>query len=381
MFSTPLVKAYNFFYFSLLSIFISFLPVYLSTQGISTSRIGVIIGIGAFIGILSQPFWGVISDKYKTIKKIILITLGISIGVGVTLFQTSSLVPLMILVFLMYIFYLPTDPLTESLNYQISQKLQVSFGSIRMFGAIGYATASLLVGFASDYWGIHSLAWLFAGYGLLTFVTGLALPDAPAASKPISLTSLKLFVTYPKALWFFLLVLITALPHRMNDSFLGVYIQSLGGGTSLIGQAWFIAAISEVFFFAVSYKFLRKGKELQLISIASVLYMIRYFLCSIVTEPEWVVYLQLMQGVTFVVFYTAAIQYLYLVIPEEWKATGQTILAILFFGISGIFGSFIGGWVFDRFGGAALYQTMATLSLISFLFSLMINKRLPVSIH
>lgn len=375
MFSTPLVKAYNFFYFSLLSIFISFLPVYLSTQGIATSQIGVIIGIGAFIGILSQPFWGVISDKYKTIKKVILLTLGISIAIGALLFQTSSFLPLMVLVSLMYFFYLPTDPLTESLNYQISQKLQVSFGSIRMFGAIGYASSSLLVGFASDYWGIHSLAYLFIGYGLLAFVTGLALPDAPATSKPLSLTSLKLFVTYPKALWFFMFVLITALPHRMNDNFLGVYIQSLDGSTSQIGQAWFIAAITEVFFFAFSYKFLREGKELQLISLAAFLYIIRFYLCSIVTEPQWVVYLQLMQGMTFVVFYTAAIQYLYLIIPEEWKATGQTILAILFFGISGIIGSFIGGWVFDRYGGAALYQTMAVLSLVSFLFSFWIRKK------
>ena len=52
------LRAYNFFYFSLLSIFISFLPVYLTYRGITPAQIGVLIGAGSFIGILSQPFWG-----------------------------------------------------------------------------------------------------------------------------------------------------------------------------------------------------------------------------------------------------------------------------------------------------------------------------------
>lgn len=375
MSSSIIVRVYNYFYFSLLAIFISFLPVYLSAQNLPTSQIGIIIGTGAFIGVLSQPFWGVLSDKYKTVKKIILLTLFLSVVIGFTMFQANTFIVLLLLTGLMYFIFLPTDPLTESLNYQLSQKMQVSFGAIRMFGAIGYATTSLFVGYLSDHWGISSLGYLFVVYGILSCFACFLLPDVPAVSKPISFTSLRQFVTYPKTRWFFILVLITALPHRMNDSFLGIYIQNLGGTTSLIGQAWFISSVSEVFLFAVSFWFLQRFREIQLISIAALLYTIRYFLCSIVTAPEWVVYLQIMQGVTFVIFYTASIQYLYSMIPEEWKATGQMILAILFFGLSGIIGSFIGGWILEIFHGSVLYQVMASLSFVGFLFSLFLQKK------
>jgi PPP family 3-phenylpropionic acid transporter len=368
--SLHLLRFYNIVYFSVLAIFLSFLPVYLSSQNISPAQIGMMMGIGSFIGILSQPFWGMISDKYKTIRKVILFTLGISVVVGAVLFQAAGAFPLFLLVGLMYFFLLPTDSLTESLNYRLSEMYGIPFGSVRMFGAVGYAATSLLVGYVAEELGMGSLAHLFVGYALLAFFVCFALPDAPAVSKPISFVELRRFFTYRRTIWFFLLVLLAATPHRTNDNFLGVFIQSLGGSAGMVGQAWFLAAVSEAVFFALSGWWLRKGAEIKLITIASAIYAVRYFLCCWITDPQWVVWLQLLQGMTFAVFYSAAIQYLYAIIPEEWRATGQTVLAVIFFGISGIVGSLVGGWLFDTYGGSRLYLLMAVFSLISCVFSL-----------
>ena len=366
------LRAYNFFYFSLLSIFISFLPVYLSFRGVTPAQIGALIGAGSFIGILSQPFWGMVSDRTKTIKRVILATLGLSIVSGIGLFTTTPFFALFLLVGAMYFFLLPTDPLTESLNYRMAEQHRTSFGSIRTFGAVGYATASLFIGWTLDRLGMEQLVWLFVGYGVLAYLCALAMKDAPASSKPLSWPELKRFFLYPKTQRFFLLVLIAATPHRTNDSFLGVYVQSLGGTTGDVGQAWFLAAVSEVAFFAISARILARWSEIRLIMLASALYAIRYVLCALAPSPEWVVYLQLTQGVTFVIFYTATIQYLYKIIPEEWRATGQTVLAVLFFGISGIIGSLLGGWLFQQSGGAALYWAMGICSAVAFVYSLML---------
>ncbi len=370
------LRIYNIGYFSVLAIFLSFLPVYLAWRNVDPAQIGVMAGMGSFIGIVSQPFWGMVSDKYKTIKRVLLFTLGISIFIGMALFQSAGLMPMFLLVGLMYFFLLPTDPLTESLNYRLSELYKIPFGSIRMFGAIGYASTSLFVGYAAQFLGMGSLWYLFAGFGLLTFLIACALPDAPAVAKPISVSDLLRFFTYRKTIWFFLLVLIAATPHRTNDNFLGVFIQSLGGSAGMVGQAWFLAAVSEVAFFALSARLLRKGTEIKLITLAAAVYAVRYVLCYLAKDPLWVVWLQLLQGITFAIFYTAAIQYLYEIIPEEWRATGQTVLAVIFFGISGIIGSFAGGWIFDQFGGSQLYLVMSIVSLISCLFSLTLWKKM-----
>ncbi len=357
-----LLRLYNYFYFSLFAIFLSFLPVYLSAKGVSETQIGYTIGMGAFIGILSQPIWGYISDKQQTIKKVLQLTLGCSILIGTLLFHTSNFMLLLLLVSLLYFVFLPTDPLVESLNFRTSQQNKISYGSVRMFGALGYAISSLLIGYVTNGLGIHTLGFLFLGYGLISFLLCFTLSDAPSSKKPLRFRELKTVVADKRAIGFFILIFITALPSRMNDYFIGIYIGQLGGNTQLVGQAWFVMTMIEVVFFAIAHRFIKPGNELKVIAIAASFYTFRFLLCALTINPILIVCYQLFQGVTFVLFYTAAIQYLYSIVPDEWKSTGQTVLAVLFFGVSGVFGSVVGGWLMDTFGGSVLYLCMALLS-------------------
>lgn len=371
--SSNLLRSFNFLYFALLAMFVSFLPVYLDAQGLPATKIGLIIGTGGFIAIFSQPLWGMISDRTKTIKKVMLLLLGCSTIVGYLLYASSSFIVLLFFTMLMYFFLMPLDPLTESLNFQTAEANGVSYGSIRTFGAVGYAVMSLAVGYTTQYFGINSLAFLFAGIGIISILICLPLPDAPVTGKPISLKSLRNFLSNKETIWFMLLIFIVAVPQRINDTFLGVYIRKLGGTPDMVGLAWFLAAGSEILVFALSFWWLRKGKELAIISFAAVFYFIRFFLSAWVTDPHILVYLQLLQTFTFPIFYSAAIQYLYRIVPEEWRATGQTVLAILFFGVSGIVASYLGGWFYESFGGKQLYLWISGMSFAGLLFSFVLN--------
>jgi len=366
---------FNFGYFSLFAIFLAFLPVYLSSRGISETGIGLLMGAGGIVGLVSQPLWGVVSDKRRTIKKVLILLLALSIGVGFATFQLTSLWALAIGVGLMYFLFMPTDPLMESLNFQVSQKIGVPYGSVRMFGAIGYATASFAVGIATDAFGLDAMAFLFAGYGLATLLIALRADDAPAPSKPLRWADLQRFLSRRESLAFFLLVLLVAVPHRTNDLFVGIHITALGGDYRTVGITWFVMTIAEVAFFGLAHRFVKPGRELGVIAFAAVLYVLRFALTSAADHPLAVVLLQLLQGVTFVLFYTASIQHLYSIVPEPWRATGQTILAVLFFGVSGIAASFLGGWIFDAFGGETLYRGMAAISAIGAVYCFAVRGR------
>ncbi|GJM80468.1 hypothetical protein HMSSN139_29640 [Paenibacillus sp. HMSSN-139] len=63
------LRVFNFSYFSLFAIFLSFLPVYLSSLGLPETEIGLMIGTGGFIGLFSQPFWGVVSDRRNRLPR------------------------------------------------------------------------------------------------------------------------------------------------------------------------------------------------------------------------------------------------------------------------------------------------------------------------
>ncbi|MGG1487166.1 MFS transporter [Peribacillus castrilensis] len=369
-----LLKSFNFLYFGLLAIFIPFLPVYLADQGLRPAQIGFIIGTGGFVTLITQPLWGMISDKTRTIRKILLLLIFFSSVIGYFLYDSSSYLQLILFAMLLYFFLMPIDPLTESLNFTMAEKSGISYGSIRTYGALGYAVISLITGYVMSYFGANSLAFLFAGIGLISFIVSWMMPDAPVSGKPVTLSSLKHFFSNKETLLFLLLVFICAVPARMNDTFLGVYIRELGGSAKLVGLTWFLAAGSEIVVFALSFWWLRKGKEIIIISFAAAFFFIRYFVSAWITDPQLLAYLQVMQLLTFPIFYSAAIQYLYRIVPVEWRATGQTVLALLFFGVSGIIASYIGGAIYGAYGGKTLYLFISSISFIGMVFALVLYR-------
>ncbi|MFB9330395.1 MFS transporter [Paenibacillus aurantiacus] len=374
MMQVNVLRIYNLVYFSLFAIFLSFLPIYLSSIGLSKTEIGLLIGLGGFVGMLAQPMWGIISDRLRTVKKVLLLLILLSVIVGAVLFQSQQMILLYVFVVLMYLFFMPTDPLMESLNVQVSQRHGVAFGSVRMFGALGYAAASMTVGYAGEAGGTTSYVYLFVGYGVLALLLGFLLPDAPVSAKPLLRGDLQAFLKARQTLLFFALILIISIPHRMNDIFIGLYVEHLGGSTVQVGYSWTVMTAVEVLFFAISGRLIKPGKEMVVITMAAGCYAIRFLLSGLASTPETVVWLQLLQGVSFVLFYSASIQFLYRIIPEEWKATGQTMLAVLFFGISGVVGSTAGGWLFDRIGGEKVYLLMSAMAFVGVLFSVAVRR-------
>lgn len=370
-----LLKGYNFLFFGLLALFIPFLPVYLGEQGLSASEIGLIIGTGGFVTLIAQPLWGFISDKTKTIRKVMLLLVCLTAVSGYFLFSVNSFVLLVIFALLVYFALMPLDPLTESLNFTVSEMARISYGSIRTYGALGYAVLSLIAGFAMDYFGVSSISILFVLLGLLSFGIIWFMPNVQASSNPVTMAGLKQVLRNKEMLLFLVLVFISSVPARMNDTFLGIHIRSLGGETSLVGIAFFIAATSEIVIFALSFWWLRKGKELEIITIATFFYFIRFIASAFVTSPVSLTLVQILQMVTFPIFYTAAIQYLYQIMPKEWRATGQTVLALLFFGLSGIIASYAGGYIYNELGGHMFYFIISIMSFTGVLFGVFLSIR------
>lgn len=363
-----LLKSYNFLFFGLLALFIPFLPVFMKEQGINETEVGLIISAGGFITIIAQPVWGMISDRFKTVRKVILILVFFTTIGGFFLYQMSSVTMIILLTFVVYAFLMPLDPLSESLSFTTAETLKISYGSVRTYGALGYAVLALIIGYVMDWFGMSSVSYFFGGLGIICFIIVLLMHDVPTSPVPVSIQGLKSVLMNREIQLFLLLVFIASIPARMNDTFLGIHIGTLHGDTKLVGLAFFISAASEVLIFALSFIWLKKGKELLLITIAIFFYAIRFLLSGMVDSPYALIVVQVLQMVTFPIFYTAAIQYLYQIVPREWRATGQTLLALLFFGVSGIISSAVGGYVYNEFGGHTFYFMLASISAIACLY-------------
>lgn len=359
----------------MLAMFIPFLPVYLQSTGLNTSEVGLIIALGGVVTVIAQPLWGMISDKLKTLRKIMLILVAMTAIFGYFLYQVDSFLLLVLLAMFVYFFLMPLDPLSESLTFTTTETNGISYGSVRTYGSLGYAILSLIIGYLTDWFGMGAIGLSFVVIGIICFAIVWNIPDVPSSSTPVTIDSLKKVLANKEMILFLILIFISSVPARMNDTFLGIHITTLGGENSLVGIAFFISGASEIVVFALSYMWLKQGKELQLITLAIFFYALRFFLTGFIDDPMMIVMIQALQMLTFPVYYTAAIQYLYRIMPREWRATGQTVLALLFFGVSGIISSYLGGIMYNNFGGSAFYYVIAAISFVAALYGAVLVMR------
>ncbi|UCZ51579.1 MFS transporter [Bacillus shivajii] len=368
--STWKLKGMLFFFHSAMTMLISYLPVYFQQMGLTGSQIGVLLAVGPAAAIIAQPFWGFVSDKYKTVKRVILLCLAGALAVGFVVFQMAEFILLIPLLYFFFSFMSPAGALQDSLAQKVSVQQGVSFGSIRMWGSLGFGTASLVGGYILSHIGVSNMYYLYAFFICIALFFCYIAPDSVPSKKPVMLTSALKLMKNGKLAIFLLMVLAISLTHRMNDSFLGLYIVELGGDESHIGLAWFIGVTAEAVVFALSVYWFRKYHALTFITVAGFLYAIRWLLMSFAPDPSIVLIIQVLHGVTFAMFYLTAFQFLTKLVPEELTSTGHLLFISVFFGISGVIGSIVGGSIINVSDVRLLYTVMFGLSVVGFISAL-----------
>jgi PPP family 3-phenylpropionic acid transporter len=353
------LSVFLFFFHSSVTIMTNFLPLYFQDHGLTATKIGWLMAIGPFTALFAQPFWGYMSDKYKTVKRMVIICLVGMVASSVLLFQMNSFLPLLFVCGLFFSFMSPIGALGDSLAQKTSSVSGTAFGRIRMWGSIGFAATSLIGGALLSRVGLDYLLYLFLVYALLTFVVVRNVSDVNASAKPIHLKAAVNVICQPRFMWFLFLVMFVAITHRTNDIFAGLYIKELGGSESLIGLAWFVAVAAEATVFLLSPYWMRFFNEMTYLIIAAAVYALRWLLFAAAQTPTHIIWLQSIHGITFGVFYLCAFQFVTKLIPDEYRATGQLVFLSAFFGLSGIFGSLGGGIILDAAGGDALYKILS----------------------
>ena len=346
------------------TIIISYLPLYLMHKGLDGTEIGWVLAVGPLASIFAQPFWGYMSDKYKTVKRILLICIIGLLLSSILFFQMNELLAIILAGAVFYFFTSPIGALGDSLAQRRSDDLHVSFGSIRTWGAIGFATSSLIVGQVLTIIGIEYMMWPYLFFGVIALFVVFQLKDVKVDADPIQLKDVKQIITNKPFFIFLGIIMFITISHRANDSYIGLYIAQLGGSNSLIGIAWFVGVASEAVVFAFAGKWFKKYHTFIFIIFAGGLYSIRWFLYAAIDDPIYIIAFQFLHGITFGVFYLAAFNYVTRIIPKLLQSTGHLVFFAVFFGVSGIIGSLVGGALIDSYGGGTLYVVIGCFALI-----------------
>lgn len=226
------LKVLNFLFGGTMVLIGPFLPLYLVHQGFSPLQVGLILGVATFFGVLGQPYWAYMSDRYQTVKKILLFVYFFSFLLSVGLFYSHLFYVVMIFSILFYLVWTPAQALIDSLVIKTVRKGKGSYGKIRLWSSFGFAAIALIAGPLLESIGIKMLS-IFFWIMLFTMIISLKpVSDHNESSRSAEANDVKVLLQNREFLWLLILLFILCIPNGFNSMF-SLHMKELGAGEKL----------------------------------------------------------------------------------------------------------------------------------------------------
>jgi PPP family 3-phenylpropionic acid transporter len=358
------IRIYYFIVTGASGFIIPYIGLFYQRQGLTGTQIGLLGTVVAITGLIAAPFWGRWSDQAVDPRKPLKIALIGSAIVYLAVSQQNVFVWLAILTCLNGILSAGIDPMSDSLALAlIKGQPKTGFGSIRLWGSLGWAVMVLVSGSIIERTSILSAFW---GYAVLTFATivVIGLLDVNSRNtyeKTIERTSITTFemirlISRDRALIGLALAIgIVWFTRTGLYQFQAIYMDQLGARESTIGLASTLGALIELPGMLWADHLIRRFGSHRVLGITMLLYAIMNGIVVIVPSIAAIMAAAALGGISFS-FYSVGI----VVFLNERAPLGQiaTILAIYTSTLRGLISMAaapLAGVVFDISGAYWLY--------------------------
>lgn len=370
-----------FIFYAALAGYYPFLTIYMTERGLSYAEIGIAYAVTSLISVAAQPIWGYITDKYSNKNNILFVTMLFSaliINAFVCINGFGMVVSVMII---LTIFQSPIGSILDAYTYEIIEEhREIQYGRIRLMGSAGYAIFSLFIGILINATNINSSFYTYFILLLLSIfvIKGITF-RGKSHSQKLNLKDLKEVLKNVNFIMFLLAVCIMNIALGANGSYISVLIEKTGGNVSSLGMLWFMVAMSELPAFFFGGKVLKKLGEMKVLIFAISIYILRFFLDSISANYQQVMFIQLLQGISFPLFLMASLQYLNKVVPSKMRTSGITLYAAVGGGLGGFIGNIVGGKLLDRISIFKFYKMLSINVVLALIVVLILMGRKPHS--
>lgn len=365
---------YFFVFFGFGSLF-PLLSVYLKDDvGLTGSQIGIVMSISPVVMIIVQPIWGMISDTTK--KPITILTATLIFG-SIFSFLYSFIENyyfIILMATLLAIVQSAIVPLSDSVAMSYVQRTKVQYGSIRLWGALGFAISALIIGWLAE---IIHLKVIFYSFTIVLCISAFYAQKLPKESKTLNTSirhGLKRLKKIPHYFIFLACTFLILGPILANNIYFGIFIDELGGSLIGVGLAFLLGAGSEAPFMKVVGQFIEKLGIQKVLFLAALVSTLRWAL-YVLEPPLWVVYATIItQGFSIGLFIPAALQFIREITPTSVGATAISIYSAIGNGLGNWFCTFFGGMIFEVFQIKGVYLFFAGLTALGLCLLIFMKK-------
>lgn len=316
----------------------------------SGNEVGTITAFTLIVSIFTLPLWGFLTDKIKSPKKTLIVSLIFSSIMMFTVTTVTSYHGFLILISLFMIFRAPVFGLYDEILIDVCKRDQFNYGSLRVGGSVGFAIALFIGGIFAEHYGTVVHFMLSAIFFFMVATLILLSEDV----KYHHTESLNIKVDVPillKNRFYLFVVIIHAITFGVMDSnmmYMSTYIKGFTNSNQYVSLAVFLSTIIE-FPILYSTRFIYKKLSLKhIFYIVNLLNIIRYTLLFFYPNITMILILAPIHGITFGLTYPMVIQFIRENVRVNVMATAYAIYNVVLSLATALF-SYLSGSVIGIF--------------------------------
>jgi MFS transporter, PPP family, 3-phenylpropionic acid transporter len=352
-----------------------FLPSFLSARGLPPEQLGLVLGAGTAVRLLTAPLAGRIGDLIQALRVVLVIctalaasaTLGylaaheIWILLGVGLLHAASLAPITILA--------DALALGSATPPAHSARRGFEYGWVRGTGSAAFIIGTLLSGQAVSAFGLDMIIWLQALLLGMAACAGILVPElvhhrtADVVRSPAGGIRVLLRIAQ-----FRNLVIVAAMilgSHAMHDAFAVIRWSAAGISPATASLLWSESVAAEVLvFFVIGPALVGRLTPAGALATAALAGILRWAVAAQTTDVMAMALVQPLHGITFALLHLACMRLIARIVPEGLEGTAQAIYGTVGIGAASALLTLVSGALYGRFGAGGFW-VMAALCLIA----------------
>ena len=346
---------------------LTFATTFLLAKGFPASRVGVLMACGSILSCITQPLLAARADRSERCILVPLITGLTAISAGCFALLLLPVLPSALFGVLYLLGVWSFDAMVPLLNsisvYYNDRDCSINYGLGRGVGSFAYSLAALGLGYIikdlGPDWMLYAVLVLLPSCMVITLGYPRFHDEGPrtrsADTEPVQ-APCSVGVFFRRYRWYCLSlagVLLLAMFHAMTENYLIAILGRLGGDSSHVGIALFIATVVEapvLFFFN---RIRTKINDHWLLRYAAFSFLLKAVLFFVAPSIEFIYIIQLLQTTSYGFLSPVQVYYANEKVSQSDMVKGQAFITASYT-LGCAMGNFTGGQLLEFFGVSAI---------------------------
>lgn len=372
-----LLPSLVYFFFYAATVCISpYLNIFFQNKGISLTQIGILAAMPNGLTLVAAPLWAGIADYFGLHRRILPLIMALTIPF-VIMISVGNTFGILLPGIIFYGFCnSPIMSLSDNSVLSYLGEDRHLYGNARLWGSFSWAAMGWLTGWLIERFGPTPAYVGFVFFMFIAVWLALKLPEPEMVKDVRYWENLGRILRDQRWIAFLVGSFFLGIAFNFLVVYIYLFLESLGADASLLGLSVAAISILEIPLFIFIGRLMKKVAPQRLILFSYVVLIIRSLLTARLVNPLWGVAVNLLNGPFFSTYWTGAVNYARQISPRGMQASGQAFFAASFFGLGGITGAVLGGWLYTGYGAPFMFNVGAGLSAAGLFLYLVLGKGL-----